>query len=233
MVGPESQDLALAQNPVAGFQPLHLEQVNARLIEISDNRTVESHFQPQDTQDGPEIASLCDEARDYETESYDEENDGGRSLYPISLLDEVSRDPEGHREMLWPFWNLSRDHGPAWLKNSQVAATVATGTRLLRLYLARHGFTRPLKLHACPKLQEKLTTWIEYLCFEYWWLDRYNDSHERLKLDHDKRWQELVDKKIPKPHETKDFVRTTPSSIERGREIEKAWEAKEVGTSRR
>ncbi|OAA44110.1 hypothetical protein NOR_03838 [Metarhizium rileyi] len=112
MVGPESQDLALAQNPVAGFQP---QQVNARLIEISDNRTVESHSQPQETQDGPEIASLCDEARDYETESYDEENDGVRPLYPISLLYEVSRDPEGHREMLWPFWNFSRDHGPAWL----------------------------------------------------------------------------------------------------------------------
>ncbi|KAL3957298.1 hypothetical protein ACCO45_007876 [Purpureocillium lilacinum] len=94
--------------------------------------------------------------------------------------------------------------------------------------LTRHGFTRALLLQEDPKQQDKLTTWIEYLCFEYWWLDWYNDSIERLEPDHDKRWQELVDKKIPKPHETKDLIRTTPSSMERGREREQAWEAKQV-----
>ncbi|KHN96127.1 uncharacterized protein MAM_05975 [Metarhizium album ARSEF 1941] len=67
-----------------------------------------------------------------------------------------------------------------------------------------------------------------YLCFEYWWLDRSTDSIERLAPDHDRRWQELVDKKIPKPHEFKDFVRTTPSSMERGREREQAWEARQA-----
>src|SRR5699024_4585545 len=77
-----------------------------------------------------------------------------------------------------------------------------------------------------PKLQDKLTTWIEYLCFEYWWLDRYTDSIKRLQPDHDKRWQELVDRKILRPHETREFVRTTASSIQESREENEARHAK-------
>ncbi|KAK4068353.1 hypothetical protein Purlil1_13802 [Purpureocillium lilacinum] len=92
--------------------------------------------------------------------------------------------------------------------------------------LARHGFTPPFQLQENPKLQDKLTTWIEYLCFEYWWLDRHTDAIERLKPNHDRRWQELVDKKIPKTLETEDSVRTTPSSMQRQREDDQAWEVK-------
>lgn len=94
--------------------------------------------------------------------------------------------------------------------------------------LVRHGFTQPFHLQEDPKLQDKLATWIEYLCFEYWWLDRHTDSIERLEPDHDRRWQELVDKKIPKPYETKNSIQTTPSSMQRQREDDQAWEAKEA-----
>lgn len=52
-----------------------------------------------------------------------------------------------------------------------------------------------------------MTTWIEYLNYEHWWLDKYTSDIERLEPDHDKAWQELVDLKILRPHETKEFLR--------------------------
>ncbi|KAI1073381.1 hypothetical protein F5B20DRAFT_587319 [Whalleya microplaca] len=88
--------------------------------------------------------------------------------------------------------------------------------------LARHGFTQPFELDEDPKKQDKLTTWIEYLNYEYWWLDKYASDIERLEPDHDKRWQELVDMGILRPHETKEFVRTTASPMERQTEDDQA-----------
>ncbi|EGX88257.1 hypothetical protein CCM_08300 [Cordyceps militaris CM01] len=87
-------------------------------------------------------------------------------------------------------------------------------TEAVKRRLARHDFTQPCKLNEDPKNQDNLTTWIEYLNYEYWWLDKYTSDIERLEPEHDKLWQDLVDKKIPRPHETKEFVRTALSGME-------------------
>ncbi|KAG5769707.1 hypothetical protein H9Q72_003112 [Fusarium xylarioides] len=97
--------------------------------------------------------------------------------------------------------------------------------------LARHDFTQPFKLDKDPKKQDKLTTWIEYLNYEYWWLDKHISDIERLEPEHDKLWQELVDDKILRPHETKEFVRTMASPMERAKERERAQKAVERAES--
>lgn len=84
--------------------------------------------------------------------------------------------------------------------------------------LTRHGFTRPFHLLEDPKLQNKLTTWVEYLGFEYWWLDRYTKSFERLKLKHDNAWVEVKEQGIVKDDETPEFVRTNASGTRCQRE---------------
>ncbi|KAK7397630.1 hypothetical protein QQX98_012997 [Neonectria punicea] len=91
--------------------------------------------------------------------------------------------------------------------------------------LAQHNFTRPFHLHEDPKQQDKLTTWIEYLNFEYWWLDRHTRVIERLKTAHDKAWQELVDLKVLRPNETQESVRTDAFVMERQVEEDQAREA--------
>ncbi|TVY74648.1 hypothetical protein Focb16_v006021 [Fusarium oxysporum f. sp. cubense] len=88
--------------------------------------------------------------------------------------------------------------------------------------LARHDFTRPFELDEDPEKQDKLTTWIEYLNYECWWLDKYMSDIERLAPKHDELWQELVKKKILRPHETQTFLRTRASPIERANERENA-----------
>ncbi|KAK7421732.1 hypothetical protein QQZ08_009820 [Neonectria magnoliae] len=91
--------------------------------------------------------------------------------------------------------------------------------------LARHGFTRPFHLHEDLKQQDKLTTWIEYLNFECWWLDRHTSVIEHFKPAHDKAWQELVDLKVLRPHETPESVRTMASAIQERAEEDQAWGA--------
>ncbi|KAI0549732.1 hypothetical protein F4679DRAFT_595523 [Xylaria curta] len=97
--------------------------------------------------------------------------------------------------------------------------------------LARHGFTQPFELDEDPKKQDKLTTWIEYLNYEYWWLDKYTSDIERLEPGHDKAWQELVDMDILRPHETKEFVRTMASPMERQAEEDQAMKAVQMAKS--
>ncbi|KID72367.1 uncharacterized protein G6M90_00g089080 [Metarhizium brunneum] len=81
--------------------------------------------------------------------------------------------------------------------------------------LARHGFTRSFYLAEDPKQQDKLTTWIEYLCFEYWWLDRYTATKERLKSKHDDAWIEVKNQGVVKEGETPGFIRTDESAMRR------------------
>ncbi|KJZ79925.1 hypothetical protein HIM_00639 [Hirsutella minnesotensis 3608] len=304
----KAQVRILSQNPPGHSLPLDLDQLDARLRQLSDGDDIVPDVQGRMQGRVTPPYSEEDELRDHiddETEAYNDlVSDGGRPLYPISLVEQVSRNPEEHRPVLCPFWGYPRDTQLSWLvfrrqlkrwrdfrkwqidnrgledEDGGLPAFVEMMKRLytkrgyeeglakieadpswlksewlddqrvrrwqryhlrergcngfsdyvnaMKRRLARHGFTRPFQLQEDPKQQDKLTTWIEYLYFEYWWLDRYNDAIERLKPDHDKRWQELVDKKIPKPRETKDSIRTTPSSMERGREREQAWQAKQV-----
>lgn len=91
--------------------------------------------------------------------------------------------------------------------------------------LAQHNFTRPFHLHEDPKQQDKLTTWIEYLNFEYWWLYRHTRAMESMKSAHDKAWQELVDLKVLRSHESEKFLQTNASLSERGAEERQAREA--------
>ncbi|KAF0319010.1 hypothetical protein GQ607_013819, partial [Colletotrichum asianum] len=91
--------------------------------------------------------------------------------------------------------------------------------------LASHDFTQSFDLDEDPKKQDRLTTWIEYLNYEYWWLDKHTSDIERLEPDHEKLWQELAERKILKSHETKEFVRTDASGMEREREKDQAMKA--------
>ena len=98
--------------------------------------------------------------------------------------------------------------------------------------LARHGFTRPFQLKEDLKQQNQLATWIEYLNFEYWWLDRYTDTIERLKPGYDKAWQKLVDSKVLRPHETTEYLRSAASGNQQWNEEDRAWKAVQRATTK-
>ena len=301
-----AQERILPQIPAGHSTPLDLDQLDSRLRQVSDGDDIvpqaQRLLQGRITPPYTEEEELRDRI-DAETEAYNDlVSDGGRPLYPLSLIEQVCRKPEEHCNILWPFWDYPRDSqvswlvfrrqlkrwqafrnwqidnrgledddggfpayvetmkrryakdestgelaqleaDPSWLKSAWLEEqrarrwqqrwqrergcnTFSDYADAVKRRLTRHGFTRPFLLREDPKLQDTLTTWIEYLCFEYWWLDRYTDSIKRLQPDHDKRWQELVDRKILRLHETREFVRTTASSIQESREENEARHAK-------
>jgi hypothetical protein len=78
--------------------------------------------------------------------------------------------------------------------------------------LRRHGFTRMFQLDKDPTRQDKLTTWIEYLAYEYWWYDRRMLS-KRQQRRHDEAWRKLVDSGVLTSSDTEEFICSMKSAF--------------------
>ncbi|KAI1118972.1 hypothetical protein F5Y14DRAFT_446779 [Nemania sp. NC0429] len=77
---------------------------------------------------------------------------------------------------------------------------VAAARRRLR----DHGFTEEFRLDEDPRRQDERLTWIEYLEFEYWWLDKRARSVETAQERHERVWEKIVESGIPRPGETRE-----------------------------
>ncbi|EGX93265.1 hypothetical protein CCM_04638 [Cordyceps militaris CM01] len=67
---------------------------------------------------------------------------------------------------------------------------------------------REFQLDEDPKRQDALTTWLEYLCFEYWWQDHYDKCLAMRQTEHDAAWAKLQDSGVLLPGETAEFMPT-------------------------
>ena len=277
---------------------LDIDQLTARLLEEVSNPRAASSFSgaspPAFLDRSPTLPPRPDIEKDLETAACHElVEDGGRPLYPLGLLDQVSLNPGEYRDMLRPWlmdpdsaispddwrvfsrqldrwrkfreWqldnrNVSDEQGfPAFLEAEKremalMGASTATtqpgmdeairkrweekqqDRQLQRIHerevdggfpeyaeaakrrLAHHGFTQPLHLEEDPKRQDKRTTWIEYLSFEYWWLDKHSTSVKGLQQQHYKHWGALVDSKVLRPSESPKNLCTEEGARERARE---------------
>lgn len=102
-------------------------------------------------------------------------------------------DEEEDRRYRHEFYWLRDDHG-----RGGFTEYVAEAKRRL----ARHGFTKAFEFDIDPSRQDKLTTWIEYLNYEYSWLDKHRRYLTKLQPAYDKGWQKLVDSGVLRPGET-------------------------------
>ncbi|KAL8642310.1 MAG: hypothetical protein Q9228_000988 [Teloschistes exilis] len=97
-------------------------------------------------------------------------------------------------------------------------------TEALKERLSNHRFTRTFQLDEDPARQDKLTTWIEYLGYEYWWYDELKIS-ERGQQRHDEAWKKLVDSNVLKPGETEENLWGLDAGLRAASEEEGAEEA--------
>lgn len=144
----------------------------------------------------------------------------------IKLLAKIEADPLYLKDE-WD-WRQSnrqwqRDHWREFHGGVEFSGYVEAVSRRL----ARHGFTQPFQLQEDPKQQDKWATWIEYLNFEYWWLDRLTDIIERLMPKYNKAWQKLVDSKVLRLRETAESVRSDASLNRLQIEQDQALEAQQ------
>ena len=88
--------------------------------------------------------------------------------------------------------------------------------------LKKHGFTQPTRFEEDPKQQGTWTTWIEYIAFVCWWLDRYIRCAEPSRSQFDEVWKTLGDSGILRPSETPESLCTVEASAKRESEEEEA-----------
>nr|POE46947.1 hypothetical protein CFP56_00279 [Quercus suber] len=88
--------------------------------------------------------------------------------------------------------------------------------------LAKYGFTRPFQLDRDPDRQDKLTTWIEYLGYEYRPYDLAASYVKRSQRRHDEAWTKLVESNVLRPHETYETICDFQNVIRNASEEERA-----------
>ena len=97
--------------------------------------------------------------------------------------------------------------------------------------LVEHGSTQSFQLDEDPEQQDKLTAWIEYLDFEYWWYDKDMRSVKRRQPRCDEAWKKLVESQVLRPSETEDFICNISSAFQSASEEDQAEIAVESAKS--
>jgi hypothetical protein len=177
-----------------------------------------------------------------ETECYNTlVNDGGRPSHPVSLLEDVLKNPGEYREIL-SYW---QDHPAGWKvfskqlqrwgdfrerqRSMREQGRFPEYIDVLRDRLTKHDFfVRTFQFHEDPSRQDKLTTWVEYLDFEYRTYNQFANYIRRHQRQYDEAWKKLVDSKVLRPFETEESVSNIESEFQRQRERSERIEAEEA-----
>ncbi|KAK3940771.1 hypothetical protein QBC46DRAFT_449292 [Diplogelasinospora grovesii] len=112
-------------------------------------------------------------------------------------------------------WQVERKARARRFREAQGHGRYHDYVEAVRRRLSRHNFTRTFQLEEDPKCQDRLTTWIEYLNYEYWWYDSYVPAAKRLQQRYDAAWKELVDSKVLRPSETEEVISGERDAAER------------------
>ena len=109
-------------------------------------------------------------------------------------------------------WQQDEDSG-RWERIREVKnGSFADYVKAARRRLAEHGFHEAFRLLEDPRRQNERVTWIEYLEFEYWWLDTNSKTVQRHKPSRDAAWKELVRSAVLRPGETEEDLFTPLAS---------------------
>ncbi|KAK0262767.1 hypothetical protein LTR35_017643 [Friedmanniomyces endolithicus] len=104
-------------------------------------------------------------------------------------------------------------------------------TERIKKRLSKYGFTRPFQLESDLSRQDSITTWIEYLAYEYWFYDQHASYIKRFQRKHDEAWKKLVDSGVLRPGESYDIVCDIESVFKDAAENEQAKRAVQSTTA--
>lgn len=90
----------------------------------------------------------------------------------------------------------------------------------IKARLIKYDFARPFHLEEDLEQQDELTTWIEYLGYEYFFYNQAANYIKCFQKRHDDAWRRLVDSNLLRPEETYDVIYDleTPFRYERERQ---------------
>ncbi|KAL9013440.1 MAG: hypothetical protein Q9173_001867 [Seirophora scorigena] len=202
--------------------PIDLSYVSARLEDISAGRQASPHpsrcaTTPPYDEEEDQRQQLEKEVEFYNTLI----KEGGRPSHPINLGPGVAQDPGEYREILSVWQHQSDFHGTWKVFRAQMHEWRAfrlyqrdhrEGGRfpgyveLVKRSLARHDFARLFEPIEDLEHQDKLTTWIEFLDYEYWLYDKDMRFVKHGQPQYDEAWKELVDSHVLRHFETEAFI---------------------------
>lgn len=144
------------------------------------------------------------------------------AAHRTTLSEDAKQHIEESLRQAWEREATKRRYDNHYLRETQSYSSFSDYVEHVTRRLVHHGFTDPFELCQDPVQQDQAPTWIEYLNYEYSWLDRYARSMERLERDRHEAFESLGALDVLKPHETADFLLTTDSQIQRQAELDKA-----------
>lgn len=90
-----------------------------------------------------------------------------------------------------------------------------THVEVVKYRLSQRGVAHTIQLKEDVKQQDKLSTWLEYLAYQYAWCDRYARQLKRRQLKFDQEWERLVASGVLHDWETAEYLGADPSGFER------------------
>lgn len=172
---------------------------------------------------------LQDDGREYlefvERGKLSMERQGLTWLKMLPRSTSTESDHEKENKSTWKDNQAKRQDDWYWLREDHGRGEFPGYIEEVKRRLTKHGFTRMFQLDEDPQRQDKLTTWIEYLNYEYSWHDRYTRLFKRQQPKYDEAWKKLVDSGVLRPGETDESLRTTESSYRQLKERDQARDA--------
>ncbi|KAK7409365.1 hypothetical protein QQX98_008427 [Neonectria punicea] len=98
--------------------------------------------------------------------------------------------------------HIGSERSPLSSNREEVCDVFIDYAEAVKRRLTRHNFTQPFKLNRDIKQQDRLATWIEYLKYEYCFLDVFTRSQVNSKLEFDRFRKILLSANVIQPHET-------------------------------
>ncbi|TQW01017.1 hypothetical protein V2A60_002035 [Cordyceps javanica] len=96
----------------------------------------------------------------------------------------------------------------------------------VRARLARNGVEVPLDfaLRMDFWAQDRLTVWAEYLAFEHWHMEQYDDDVAEWRAKHNVSYEQLQQKVALRTHETAEYLQTEHAELQLRVEKDRAFE---------
>lgn len=221
--------------------PVDLYQVSARLLQLcAENKKTQSESSVSPGKSPPLwsgfASPLSAEEQFLQNLAYERRfhskliKHHSQPWYRIDLIDKISKNPGEHRHVL-KYWQgeFSDENRDAWMvfgqqwerwkrfrewqtrMRTKFEGRMPTYIDRTRRQLEKHSFTHPFEFNLDPKKQDKLTTWVEYMSYEYMRYDRvlwYRRREDWYKA----AWTKLTDSEVLEPHETQAYIHSKDCS---------------------
>lgn len=133
-------------------------------------------------------------------------------------------EPGGDME-LYSDLQSRRDHERRFLREQPPCRNLSEYKLAVKERLLRQGFRVPFAPEDAFLTQDRLTSWIEYMGVEYWWLDQYKKKAESPRQDTEDLYQELRRSIALQPHESIEWLRSRDATLMRRIERDQAYMA--------